>query len=107
MDYNEEEFARGNAITQHILIGLSHEGLIESLFEAGPVEKIKLSYESAPKDGLIFHPSVLGCELFLWVHGQPNVTLPEFLSPSIVLESVTDIYIPGGYSRSSVRLAPQ
>jgi hypothetical protein len=74
-------------IVSHVMFGLARENLIEDQFEFGPVEHIKKSLQDAADGGLMFSPSALGIELFLWAHGRGDLRLNSILDPSITLSS--------------------
>lgn len=71
----------------HTIFGLSREALIEDQFFVGTVERVKSYYPGADVPGLVFLPSALGVELFLWVHGKGDLHVNEILNPTIQLTS--------------------
>ena len=85
----EENF---EAIAQHVLFGLSREGLIEDEFRMGNEELIRQSFPEAEGPGLLITPSALGVELFHWAHGLGHLPIADFLKPETTFRS--DIKIP-------------
>jgi hypothetical protein len=84
------EFAAGedaSLIVSHVMFGLARENLIDNNFEFGSVDHIKKSFKDAADGGLIFAPSALGIELFLWAHGRGDLHLSAILDPAIDLSS--------------------
>jgi len=63
-----------DAFLSHVFFALSREALIEGQFTFGPAEHMKKQFAAADCDGIIFLPSALGVELFMWATG--NSTLP-------------------------------
>jgi hypothetical protein len=96
------EFSGGeNAelITSHVMFGLSREDLIEGMFMFGSPGTLRSSYPQADTNGILFAPSALGAELFLWAHGRGDVRIAEFLHPDTDLRSEININTAPG-SRS-------
>jgi len=63
------------AFLSHVFFGLSRESLIEGAFSFGSVEHIKQQFAGADTPEIIFQPSVLGIELFLWATGNSALDL--------------------------------
>lgn len=91
MEFSEGEDI-GN-ILSHVVFGLDREKLIESNFEFGGTEKIK----NFGSNGIIFIPSTLGVELFLWAHGKGNIPVQQFLETNCNFASEIDIPIVGTF----------
>lgn len=93
------EFGKGenvSAIVGHVLFGLSREALIEEAFRFGSAEHLRAEYIAADSPGILFAPSALGVELYLWAHGGGDLPLTAILDPTVPLRSATQIRsIPG------------
>src|SRR5262249_28091831 len=62
------------AFVAHVFFGLAREALIAQDFWFGPAEGIKKRYSVVVDgDGLVFEPSALGIELFLWATGNSSL----------------------------------
>jgi len=81
------------AIMSHVMFGLSREALIEDQFMFGGGELSK-KYSVVSGPGIVFAPSALGVELFLWAHGQGDLQTNDILNPSVHLAS--DVQIATG-----------
>ncbi len=90
------EFSNGEDIgniLSHVMFGLDREKLIENNFEFGATEKIK----NFGTGGIVFIPSTLGIELFLWAHGKGNIPVHKFLESTNNFTSETDVPIIGNF----------
>jgi hypothetical protein len=73
----------------HVFFGLARESLIEDQWAFGPPEGLKQLYNDADTAGVVFYPSALGVELFLWATANSAhtindlVTNPDFDVPDI------------------------
>jgi len=76
-----------SVVLHHVMFGLIRERLIEDHFQFGPAEHIKQHYSGAEESGLLFSPSALGVELFLWAHGRGDLVLNQILDPAAPLQS--------------------
>ncbi len=63
------------AFLAHVFFGLHRETLIEGNFAFGPHEHMKSKFAGAESQGLLFQPSALGIELFLWATGNSTLDL--------------------------------
>lgn len=80
MDFTEEENNIVNNLIGHSIHGLVKEDLMGINYAAGKIEHIKPEFPSAESPGIIFQPSALGVELFLWAYGKGQSDLTEFLN---------------------------
>lgn len=78
MDFSQAEQSEYENLLAHIFFGLHTEGLIEDAFLIAPVEEIKKSLPAAAEGGVIFQPSALGTELFMWALGQSGLGMKIF-----------------------------
>ena len=97
MDFSPgEDF---NIVMTHSLFGLHKESLIGTSFNFGSVDYIKSHYDKASSAGLIYQPSVLGIELFLWAHGKGEMNTLRFLDSLIEFAPVDDINLSANAQR--------
>jgi hypothetical protein len=80
MDFSDGEDPE--SISAHVLFGLTRERLIDDAFLVGSAEDLRKLYRAADEPGVVFAPSTLGVELFLWAHGRGDVPLKAFLDPA-------------------------
>jgi len=59
-----------NHVKDHLLLGLSHEGLVDPAYETH--RYVWASGLSPGRYGAVFRATRAGAQLFLWVHGQPD-----------------------------------
>lgn len=81
MEFVGSELDNTESLMGHALNGLQREALIGDLIAYGNPE-VLAAYRPRPLQdgsGLIYTPSGLGIELFLWAHGVSNFNLNEFL----------------------------
>jgi hypothetical protein len=79
MEFSTDELGKRDVLMSHVLFGLSKEELLDR-FESGEVEYVRRYYPGAPEEGLLYCPSALGIELFLWAYGKLTLT---FINSSI------------------------
>lgn len=94
MDFDEQEYEKRSVLIGHIMFGLAKENLIEGIFSYDTPEGGKWS--------IVFTPSALGTELFLWVYGKPNIPMCDFLKTDNKFEVVGGIHIPEGARKVSI-----
>lgn len=82
MGFSEDELSNPQ-IMQHIWHGLSSDDLIEGRWQFGNQLSLRPIFARAPDDGIVFHPSSLGAELFLWAFGHGHVPIEHLLSGSL------------------------
>jgi hypothetical protein len=100
MEFSKSE--NPDILLPHILFGLRKEDLIVGSFIYGGQEFIKdhHSYNVIEgEEGIIFTPSVLGIELFLWAHGEANYPLERFFK-DYKLQADIKMNIKPGYRRT-------
>lgn len=98
MVFNDEERKNLRMFREHVFFGLLKHNLIEKVFY-GEKEFLQEQYEQAPEAGVVFRPSVLGVELFLWVHGYSTISASDLLKPENKFEIKEPIIIPEGYQK--------
>ncbi len=78
MDYQQGEVP--NVLLPHVMNGLSREELIGLDWSMGSPKHIKKSENIEPDTpGIVFRPSAVGLELYLWAHGLSTVPITDFL----------------------------
>ena len=84
--------------------GLSGEELIGQTWASASVDGLKKAFPAIeiPSDGVIYSPSAVGIELYLWAHGLSSVPPREFLTCDFVQMRSGALAISDG----SVCLAP-
>lgn len=95
MEFNEKENI--HVLLQHTMFGLQKEKLIEDEFQYGTKEHIIKSFQKASTAGIIFKPSSLGIELFLWAYGKSDLTNQDFFKPENIFEIDSKVNIRQGY----------
>ena len=73
MDFDADENKNVQGILEHAMFGLSREALIEGPFLYGGADGLRQLYQAAEEPGIVFAPSALGVELFLWALGKGGV----------------------------------
>jgi hypothetical protein len=109
MDFSESEDK--GVITDHSLVGLSKEALINDNYVYGglgkiqahsrtPIEPSQFSYryniEGVTEGGIVFQPSKLGFELFFWAYGKPDYGYADFLNPEVDFPIIEGVSIKSG-----------
>lgn len=95
MEFTDDELGRLDALLTHSLFGLHKEGYLEK-FQYGGKDDFIGSYKNLPSEGIIFTPSALGAELFLWAHGQGDLHVSKLLNPDLDFEIPKGIVLPIG-----------
>jgi hypothetical protein len=84
-------------ILNHVMFGLAKEDLIDQSFHFGPKDDMRILYGETIDEGIVFGPSALGAELFLWAYGRGDLNIANFLDPEIQFVSETQIVIAPGF----------
>ncbi|MEF2278099.1 hypothetical protein V3W47_07280 [Deinococcus sp. YIM 134068] len=97
MGLTAEEVEQG--ITSHLYGGLVREGLIGSWYSQNPAEVLlayagPYGYTAEMGHGVVWQPSLLGAELFLWALGAGKKPVSDFLEVSLELPSGQDLSLP-------------
>ncbi len=88
MEFLEKENV--SVILPSIMSGLARESLIERDFEVIGGEKTAY----CGGNGIVFCPTDLGTELFLWAHGKNDLSVTEFLKPEHKFVFETNTQLP-------------
>jgi hypothetical protein len=89
LDFSAKENLAG--ILSHVMFGLSREDLIGDGFQYGSPDELRNHFPSADQGGILFAPSALGAELFLWAHGEGNRVIHHFLKTELLLPGRVDV----------------
>lgn len=95
MDFQQGEVP--NILIPHILNGLHREGLIGETWASGNPEVLKKAMHiDAEYAGILFLPSAVGMELFLWAHGLSTVAIKDFLTAGFQPMQLEGMILPEG-----------
>jgi len=95
MDFQPDEDP--NVLLQHIMNGIAREELIDKTWNMGSTEHLKKSENlKVDSSGIVFRPSAVGLELYLWAHGVSSVAISDFLSADFSPMSLDGMVIPEG-----------
>jgi hypothetical protein len=94
MEFDKNE--RAEIMMAHVMFGLAREALVEGDFLFGNPEHIRTQYPGADQPGILFSPSALGVELFLWAHGKGDMMVNDIINPAVDLEPGTKITMMPG-----------
>jgi hypothetical protein len=85
-----------NSILTHVMLGLTREALIDELFCWGSIEAVHLMYPAGSEPGIVFVPSGLGIELYLWAHGKGDLDIRDILKPTIQFDAEVQLQVTPG-----------
>ncbi len=102
MDFSEEEAKNWGDILSHSIWGLSKEELITG-FSYGKEEYIKTKFSEAKTSGIIFQPTKMGTELFMWAYGYGQESTNNFFKQSLVFSNDQNIRIGEGISTKKAK----
>jgi hypothetical protein len=91
MEFSEKENV--SVILPSVMSGLARESLIEKDYEVIGGEKTAF----CGGNGIVFCPTDLGTELFLWVHGKNNIPVKDFLKPEHKFSVELNVKLPRDY----------
>jgi hypothetical protein len=95
MDFLSDENPK--VLITHTMNGLEREALIGEFWSVGNTEYMnkreKLEVDSS---GIVFRPSAVGLELYLWAHGLSSVDTSGFLTADFSPMTLDDMAIPEG-----------
>lgn len=87
-----EEGEQPTQLFPHVFFGLGREFLIENHWVYGGPDELRRSFKDADTPGIVFHPSALGVELFLWATGNSEYTINDLVNNHEL--QVPDIGVP-------------
>ncbi|MBT5305471.1 MAG: hypothetical protein HOL31_10365 [Candidatus Scalindua sp.] len=95
MDFQSDEDLK--VLTTHTMDGLVREALIDEEWAAGSMAHIKkFSRLKVDTNGIVFHPSPVELELYLWAHGVSSVSAGNFLAADFSPMALDGMAIPEG-----------
>jgi hypothetical protein len=102
MNFEKEEDL--SLITSHSIPGLASKDLISQEYLHGSIDFLKSNLKNKaididPDGGIIFGPTILGSQLFLWVNGHPNELENNLISRKIKIDILDDVKISPGFKR--------
>ena len=97
MDFTEEENKNWTNLLAHSVWGLNKEDLLTH-FRYGNQEFIKKQFDQATEAGILFQPTKLGVELFMWAYGQGQLESNHFFDKQIVFTNEQEIKIGKSFS---------
>lgn len=89
-----------NVLLEHIMFGLHKEMLIENIFRYGSKEHLIKTFAKATSSGIIFQPSSIGIELFLWAYGKSDLTNNDLFKTENIFEVDCKMNIKSGYIKT-------
>lgn len=92
MDFAEKEDK--NTIVAHSIVGLIKESLLDKYYAIIGSDVIKEFSDEIEKPGVVFQPSSIGVELFIWAHGRKDLSVQEFFNPENKFKFADEIYKP-------------
>jgi hypothetical protein len=105
MDFQSNEDMA--VLASHVMHGLGREALIEDNWSMGTIEHLKQSQRlDVGADGLVFCPSAVGLELYLWAHGVSSEPMNHFLKIDFSPMTLDGMNIPEG-AKSYAPNAPE
>jgi hypothetical protein len=90
LNFSKEEMPNSMFLMEHAVVGLFKEKLIED-YKYGPSEHLKERFPEADEAGILFEPSMLGVELFMWAYGLGQNQNNDFFLPEIKFDNKLDI----------------
>ena len=92
MDFSKDEMPNSGNLLVHSIWGLDREGLIEN-FAYGNEEFLKSKGADVKGHGILFRPTILGIELFLWAYGFGQLNIDSFFKDSVTFPNNQSIKI--------------
>jgi hypothetical protein len=98
MGFSDEEKRKSIALLEHVFFGLQRETLVGWAAYGGPEVLLQTHGLGLGKEGgVVYRPSALATELYLWAHGQADLGASALLEPDRTFEVENPIEIPSGY----------
>ena len=94
MDFSDKEAESVNDLTAHSIWGLDKEDLIDQ-FMYGTPEYLNKDFQEKciNEDGIVFQPTVIGAQLFMWAFGYGQMDVNKLFDKQIVFNDDTEIKI--------------
>ncbi len=97
MDFTEEESKKWSDLLSHAIWGLNKEELLTG-FSWGNKEHVQKTFEFALTDGIVYQPTKLGVELFMWAYGHGQEPVNNFFSNKMIFNNTQEIIIGDSFS---------
>lgn len=97
MDFTEEEASNWGNILSHAIWGLNKEELLTG-FSYGNVDYIKTKFSEAKTGGIIYQPTKIGVELFMWAYGYGQKDPNDFFKQELQFLNEQKLTIGEGIS---------
>lgn len=94
MDFAKDELKNIWDLMVHSIWGLNREELIET-FQYGGAEDLKSRFPKVSDTGILFQPSTLGIELFMWAYGKGQLPINDFFKTELQFNNDQNITIEG------------
>ena len=92
-EFDEQENWKIAPIVTHAIWGLFSKNLIDESFAYGEPEEMGRLSTTMPSPGMLFQPSNLGIELYLWAHGIADTEVAESIDAMVRIELLGEIPI--------------
>jgi len=97
MDFTKEEEHNWYNLLTHAIWGLDKEELITG-FSYGDKNHVSKNFAAAGTDGILYQPTQMGVELFMWAYGHGHENSNGFFDKNLVFPNEHDIKIGEGIS---------
>ena len=97
MDFTGEEVNNFDNILSHAIFGLNKEELLTG-FSYGGQDHVRKKFAEAKTGGIIYQPTKMGVELFMWAYGHGQLASNDFFKPNIEFPNELNIEIGEGIS---------
>lgn len=97
MDFSEEEVNNWGNILSHAIWGLDKEELLTG-FSYGSKDFIKKTFTEVKTDGIIYMPTKIGVELFMWAYGHGQDNANDFFNHELEFPNDQNLTLGEGVS---------
>ena len=101
MGFSDDEYCRWEIFLSHVLWGLSKEELITG-FSWGNKDRIIKTFPQTHCGGVLFNPTKIGAELFMWAYGYGQFDVNDFFNPNIHFPNEHEVEIGKAISTKKV-----
>lgn len=97
MDFTEEEGVNWGNILSHAIWGLNKEELLTG-FSYGNEDHVKKKFTEAKTAGIIYQPTKMGVELFMWAYGHGQQNTNDFFKSNFEFPNEQNLRLGEGIS---------
>lgn len=97
MDFTKEEGANWENILSHAIWGLNKEELLTG-FSYGNEDYVKKKFTEAKTAGIIYQPTKMGVELFMWAYGHGQENTNDFFKSNFDFPNEQNLRLGEGIS---------